>query len=592
MGRFSFLNLRFYFKFFQQYAGKQFYWLVLLSVLAGLSEGLGITLVIPLFTQMDFVQVQSPPNFALVNQFFEFLQIPLTFAALAGFMLALFLFKGGLKFVETSFAFFLQSKLIQAIRDELIQAYSQMDYQYYTTSPSSYFTNLVTLEVIRTRDAFTTFSTAISYVAIACPYLAIAFFLHWRATLLVIVLGVLLYLPVAVVMNMSRRASLKVSDTNERLHSFLIQALESFKYLRSTSRFVPLQQRLKQTYQTLSRLEFRMGLGTALFHALKEPIALVLLITILSWQVYVAQQDVLPILAVLLLIYRAVVALTHFQYEWQLFMKCVGGVEVIAQALQNIHRHQEPDGKEVIDEIKHQIQLEDVSFHFGEQPILNNLQIQIPAKQIIAFVGESGSGKSTLVDVITGILRPTSGEVTLDGVPYEQINLGHWRKHIGYVTQEVVTFDDTIANNISLWANPVHLEKMEHAARAALCSPFIQEMPHQYQSIVGDRGVKLSGGQRQRISIARELFKNPEILILDEATSALDSDSERHIQQSIEKLKGTVTLLVIAHRLSTIRNADRIYVLHKGTVIEQGTFAELIQREGSHFYRMCQAQNL
>ena len=564
-----------------------------LSVLAGLSEGLGITLVIPFFTQMDFIQI-SPSDFAGLNLFFDFFQIPLTFWILATMMLGLFAVKGGLKFVETALGFFIQSWLAQRLRNQFIAAYAGMDYQYYTAKPSGYFTHLVTSEVTRVQDAFAKFITAVSCVAIASPYIAIAFFLHWRATVLVILLGGLLYLPLAFVMTRSRRASLKVSHTNETMHSFLIQTLQAFKYLRSTSRFAPLQQRINETAQTLSRLEFRMGLGTALFHAVKEPIALILIISILSWQVYFAEEAVLPIVAVLLLIYRAVVALTHFQFEWQLFMKSVGAVKVITQALQHIQQHQEPDGEQVVGELKHQIQLEGVSLRFGEQHILRNLHLHIPAKQTIALVGESGSGKSTLVDVITGLLRPTAGKITLDGIPYTQINLRQWREHIGYVTQEVVMFDDTIANNLSLWADPSEatFKNLEHSAKAALAAPFIAAMPHQYESLVGDRGVKLSGGQRQRISIARELFKEPQLLILDEATSALDSDSERSIQQSIEKLKGKVTILIIAHRLSTLRNADVIYVLQNGSIVEQGPFAELLQREGSYFQRMCHAQNL
>lgn len=595
MSGFSVFNLWHYFIFFRHYTGNRVYLLALLSVLAGLSEGVGITLVIPLFTQIDFIAVKSPPNFEILEQVFQFLQIPLTFVSLATVMLVLFLVKGSLKFTESSLGFFLQSQLTQAVRDQLAGAYARMDYQYYTASPSGYFANLVTLEVERARQAFLKFIQAVSYIVIACPYLTLAFLLHWKATLLVIVLGIFLYLPLSFVMSISRRVSLEVSSTNEKLQSFLVQTLEAFKYLRATSRFTPLQQRLNQTHEILSRLELRMGLGTSLFHALKEPIALVLLISVITWQVYVSEQEILPILAALLLIYRAVVAFTHFQYEWQIFMRSVGGVEVIAEALKNVQTHQEPDGEQTMIALKEQIELAGVSFHFGEHPILNNIQIRIPAKKTIAFVGESGSGKSTLVDVITGILRPTAGQITLDGVPYSQINLWRWRERIGYVTQEIVTFDESIANNISLWANeenPELLEKVKHSAKAALAAPFIEQMPETYESIVGDRGVKLSGGQRQRLAIARELFKQPEILILDEATSALDSDSERYIQQSIEHLKGQMTILVIAHRLSTIRNADTIYVLHQGAVIEQGTFAELTQIENSHFNRMCQAQNL
>jgi ABC-type multidrug transport system fused ATPase/permease subunit len=186
-----------------------------------------------------------------------------------------------------------------------------------------------------------------------------------------------------------------------------------------------------------------------------------------------------------------------------------------------------------------------VHFAYSEKQgdVLAGISLVIPARTSVALVGESGSGKSTLVDLLTLMLRPREGQVLIDGVPGETIRLSSWRQQIGFVSQETVVFDDTIANNICMWQgkiekDPFLFERVREAARQAHIAHVIESLPDGYNTLVGDRGVRLSGGQRQRLFLARELFKRPNLLILDEATSALDSESEQAIQQSIDALKG------------------------------------------------------
>ena len=229
--------------------------------------------------------------------------------------------------------------------------------------------------------------------------------------------------------------------------------------------------------------------------------------------------------------------------------------------------------------------------------VLHDVNISVPLNQTVALVGESGAGKSTLVDMMTLMLRPRRGEIRVDGVPHDELDLASWRDQIGYVSQETVVFDDTVANNISLWQgdiedDPALREQVMHAAERAHAHHFIQDLPNGYQTVVGDRGVRLSGGQRQRLFVARELFKQPNLLLLDEATSDLDTASEQHIQDSIDALKGEVTVVIIAHRLSTVKNADRVYVLDEGRVIEAGTYEELRMREDGEFREMVEMQSL
>jgi subfamily B ATP-binding cassette protein MsbA len=286
------------------------------------------------------------------------------------------------------------------------------------------------------------------------------------------------------------------------------------------------------------------------------------------------------------------------QQNWQQAMSTIGSIEMVENEFRVTNENKEKDGAIILDTKFEGILFNHLSFSYNnQQKILNNLEIEIKANTTIAFAGESGAGKTTLVDLLTLLLKPTEGELLVNGISSDQIQLSSWRSQIGYVSQDTVVFDDTIANNICLWNgeyknDPDIRKKVEEAAKKAHADGFINQMPNGYETMVGERGVRVSGGQKQRLFIARELYKNPSLLILDEATSALDSESERYIQESIDNLKGALTVVIIAHRLSTIRNADIIYVMDKGRIIESGSFEELAAKEHSRFSKMVNIQQI
>lgn len=234
-------------------------------------------------------------------------------------------------------------------------------------------------------------------------------------------------------------------------------------------------------------------------------------------------------------------------------------------------------------QVKGSIEFKDVSFHYGDRgdaPVLKNITMTANAGEIVALVGPSGSGKSTLVTLIPRFYDPSEGQILLDGSNIKTLKLHDLRSHIGIVPQETQLFSGTILENIR-YGNPKATDKeVIEAAKSANAADFITDFPDKYQTIVGERGIKLSGGQRQRVAIARALLKNPRILILDEATSSLDSESEAIVQEALETLMQGRTTFVIAHRLSTIRNADKIIVVDKGELVEQGSHNELMQKAG------------
>ena len=240
---------------------------------------------------------------------------------------------------------------------------------------------------------------------------------------------------------------------------------------------------------------------------------------------------------------------------------------------------------------QHQIEFRHVSFRYGEKWVLHDINLVIPKGKTIALVGQSGSGKSTLVDLIPRYYDVQEGEVLIDGINVKDLGIHDLRQLIGNVNQEAILFNDTFRNNISFGVDKATDEQIAEAAKIANAYDFIMQSEQGFETNIGDRGGRLSGGQRQRVSIARAILKNPPILILDEATSALDTESERLVQDALERLMKTRTTVAIAHRLSTIKNADEICVLHEGRIVERGTHDELLSMDG-YYKKLNDMQSL
>lgn len=583
-----------YYFIFHRFIGHRTLLLGLFSFVITLTEGLGITIFV------TYLQNMIAKN-EMASGFIHRLENALTFAGIPAtplcifFMIALVFFvRGILVLLFNRYQFSLLIELSNRISSELTRVFSSMNYRSYLSRNTGYFTNLITKEVNNTGTAYYQIAAQLPKTISVLTYMLLALRLNWQFTMVTIVFGAVIAVVFSSVSKGTRKYSVLLSDAHERLAGLTVQMLQAFKYVFATSSQQNLRERVDKSAQDVARYGSHIGLLSAVIPASSEPLIVTFLAFAVYYQGIVRHGDLSSLFVVMMFLYRVMRETTVIQSSWQTFNGYVGGVDKVVEAIDQLSAPAEKTGGVQLGKIERGFRLDHVSFRYQERDVLKDVTIDIPAKSMIGLVGESGSGKSTLVDLVTGILQPNTGTVSVDGKNYQELDLAAFRKKIGYVTQESVIFEATVANNVSLWqaeSNPSLEPKVWAALKAANCASFVGELPLKLEQSVGERGLRLSGGQRQRLSIARELFKDPELLILDEATSALDSESEKLIQESIDSLKGKATALVIAHRLSTIRNCDRIYVLKDGLVVESGSFTELLQKDGP-FRRMCELQSL
>ena len=597
----TFRDLWQYLQAFRTYIGRRMYIVFVLTLMAALAEGLGIALLLPLLkaTETGGAGELDGGLQELLFDMLHFIGIGDSIVGILVFIGAVFLGKGLLKFAQGGYNGYLQSRLMRELKSKMFDAYCRMDYRYYIQRNTGHFINVINGQVAGFYTSFKQLVKFLSTIITTVTYFAVAFAIAWRFALMAVGIGLVIlflfkYLNVYV-RSLSRKSSKEASTMNK----LLVQALQSFKYVASTAQLDHLRKGVVDSIYRYTGYRFRQKIAGSFTSAIKEPISVFFMIGVIIIQITVFNDPLAPIFVALILFHRGMQSTITIQSGWQSVMNNIGALEMVMNEFDELEDWHEVGGDTEVGPIKKSIELREVSFAYDEEDgdVLHDLNLTIPVNTTIALVGESGAGKSTLVDLLTLMLRPRTGNVLIDGTPGSEIDLPSWRSQIGYVSQETVVFDDTIANNISLWKgdysnDPEHREKVQHAAKEAYAHHFIKDLPNGYETVVGDRGVRLSGGQRQRLFVARELFKRPNLLILDEATSALDTESERYIQSSIDALKGEMTVVIIAHRLSTIKNVDYVYVMDQGRVIEEGPYDELREHDGSRFQEMVQMQRL
>ncbi|VFN01833.1 MAG: ATP-binding cassette, subfamily B, MsbA [Candidatus Kentron sp. G] len=588
-----------YLKVFRTYIGRRMYLIFLLNLASALSEGIGIVMLLPLLETLGPGGETDSGATRIVGDILAAMGLDGSMIGILGLIGVAFLVKGVIGFGTRAYTGYLQAQLMRELKARMFDAYSRMNYLYYAHRDTGHFINIINTQVNNFYGSFVQFIGLFSSAITTLTYFGFALFVAWRFGLMALVIGIVTLLLFQRLNIHVRELSRRTAQENGQLSKLLIQSLQAFKYLTATDRIGHLRPGTMASIRRLTGYQVRQSVASAFTTAIVEPFSVFFIILILIVQVVVLHEPLAPMMVSILLFHRGIGAVLTIQGRWQNTLDSIGSVEMVRDEFITQRENREPDGDKDLPPLSNGIVFQGVDFAYDRDlgNVLSDISLDIRARTTVALVGESGAGKSTIVDLLSLLLRPAQGKVLIDGVSGDQVRLASWRRQIGYVSQETVIFDDTLANNICLWegdmdADPELHERIRDAARQAHIAHFIEELPSGYNTFVGDRGIRLSGGQRQRLFIARELFKQPDLLILDEATSALDTESERYIQQSIDALKGRMTVVIIAHRLSTIRNVDYIYVLDHGRLVEEGPYHQLRDVEASRFGKMVAMQAL
>ena len=426
-------------------------------------------------------------------------------------------------------------------------------------------------------------------------YFAALIFISWQLTVFTLVIVPIMGWFMGYVGRKLKQDSIKAQSLWSDTMSQVEETLGGLRIIKAFCAEGKMNRRFDQINSAYRDDIMRVNIRQSSAHPMSEFLGTVMIVIVLWFGgVLVLNYHALsgPIfIYYMVMLYSIINPLKDFSKAGYNIPKGLASMERIDKILLAENTIKESQHPKPIASFEHQIEFRHVSFRYSEQWVLRDINLVIPKGKTIAIVGQSGSGKSTLVDLIPRYYDTVEGEVLIDGINVKDLGIYDLRQLIGNVNQEAILFNDTFKNNISFGVDNATQQQIEEAARIANAYDFIMQSEHQFDTNIGDRGGRLSGGQRQRVSIARAILKNPPILILDEATSALDTESERLVQDALERLMKTRTTVAIAHRLSTIKNADEICVLHEGQIVERGTHEELLQTDG-YYKRLNDMQAL
>jgi ATP-binding cassette subfamily C protein len=538
-------------------------WTVLaLLLLAGLAEGIGLTSLLPLLSLSGGgTDSGSSPASQMVFDALGRLGLPIEIETLILIVLAGIVLKSGLTILAMRHVGYAAADVATELRTKLIDNLLRAKWSFFVSQPVGRMANAVSFEAARSAQAFVLAVQFVAAIVQCSVYVLVALFLSWQLALAALLLGGLIALLLGSLVRTAKKAGRRQTRRTQELVTHLSDALIGIKPLKAMGRQGHFAQLFDDKISDLRQALRRQTLSTQMIRGLQEPILTFCLVigfylAVRYWSIPISE-----LLVIGLLLQRTVSRMNRIQKLLQegsivesAYWAIHNLVDESSQQREVMHGTRQPS-------LTRGCSMHDISFAFGDKQVLQGVSIEVPANQVTVIMGASGVGKTTLTDLLLGLYRPDQGEILIDGVSLEEIDLQAWRAMVGYVPQELILFHDTVLANVTLGDESLSLEQARAALEAADAWDFVAALPEGIMNVVGERGAKLSGGQRQRIALARALVHKPSLVILDEVTSALDPETEAEICRNIRNLSSSLTILAITHRPAWVEAADRVYEL-------------------------------
>jgi ABC-type multidrug transport system fused ATPase/permease subunit len=566
-----------------------------MNLISTVFEGIGIAIIIPLLE----VSVASENEYSTFASYFMGLLNTIGIVPSLKNMLLLMIFVfviRGITLFLTKYIFIaILVNIQERVRLDLIHRIKKTDYLDINKISSGSLNNILTKEIDVLVKNLKCILTLCSGTITVSLFFLVAFTANTRIALLSIVFGLVIFFMFRGFIKNERQLSRDLVNNNSLVQSYLLQILNNFKYLKATNKFKYLTAHFRDLIENKKKIYLKLNACLIFVQTSIEPLAIIIVSIFIYNEVIVLGSSITEVMLPLMFLYRSLGKVGGLQSSWHVFISTTGSLNEIKKLQERLACNTEGiSGIEPLS-IKNNISVKNISYRYDEKIALNNISIDLPNKKLIGIVGETGSGKTTFVDIICGLLKPTKGELYWDKMAYSKISPVKLRGHIGYVTQNPVIFNDTVANNITLWRNEKDigdsLVRLNSIIEQAKCENFINSLPNGLDTIIGDGGITLSGGQCQRIALARELYRKPDLLIIDEGTSAVDAKISAEISVAISEFAKHGTVIMIAHQLSTIKDCDLIIVFEKGEIVKTGSWEELVDNN-DWFSQAVDLQNL
>ena len=561
--------------------------LVVLGFLTGLLEAVGINAIIPLFSFIAQGQETGTDIISrAIRWFFEFVHLPFNLPYLLGFIIGMFLLKGLAKIVFNAIQIKIIADFEKRTSAELYQKTMQARWPYLLRQKIGYLAAILQNDIGQNTYLLKYISQIILLATGLIMYTFVAINISPVITFSAFALGGLMFLLMKRFVYKTRLVSQAYANLNKEISHFINEHMLGIKTIKAMNSEKPIVAKGFDYFERMKNLRVRNFYLQNTTTELIAPVGMVFIALAFAYTYKTPGFNLASFAVIIYMIEKIFAYLQNAQMkmhninEFIPYLKSV--VEYKNSAIQGL---EEDSGRRQF-KFARELAVSNLEFAYGEEKILDKVNFVLRKGEMVGLIGPSGAGKTTLVDILLRLFEPQNGEILLDAVNIKEISLKEWRRHIGYVSQDIFLMNDTIENNIRFYDSFISKKQIEAAAKMANIYQFIKEQPKRFETSVGERGLLLSAGQRQRIILARVLARNPQILILDEATSSLDNESEVAIQKAIEDLKGKTTVLVIAHRLSTIINVDNLLVLEDGKISEQGPPQNLLADQNSYFFKV------